>query len=372
MTEVVCAWQMRLMTDADPLLVASVYTALQLPIFFMVIPAGVLTDLADRRQVMIWTHAWLAFSLGLLLWLTLSDELTPTLLLLGLPLIAVGQAIRMPGMSTLIPDLVEKAQIPAAVSLNSIAQNTSRMLGPALAGVVIASVGVSAVLALNLVLMAAIVWLFVRLPYQSEHPHGAMTWPRFVSAVAEGVRFSASTNWQRNILIRLGVLFVCASPIPALMAVRFSTSELYGYMYACFGAGSLLGLIAIARLGHKNMDQRLNRGLVVCAFAVTLSGATDEPALAGPLLAIVGGSWIFGSNSLLVAAQTQLATRMRGRGLSFLYAVGTACLGGGGLIWGAIARSIGHPTTLVAAGLCLLLLMAITFRLSVTKVTAET
>ena len=51
MTEVACAWQMRIMTDADPLLVASVYTALQLPIVLLVIPAGVLTDLADRQRV---------------------------------------------------------------------------------------------------------------------------------------------------------------------------------------------------------------------------------------------------------------------------------------------------------------------------------
>ena len=86
MTEVACAWQMRIMTDADPLLVASVYTAMQLPILFLVIPAGVLTDLADRRRVMIWTHVWLGASLGLIAWLVSPDATGVT-----------GQAIDMNG-----------------------------------------------------------------------------------------------------------------------------------------------------------------------------------------------------------------------------------------------------------------------------------
>lgn len=78
MTEVACAWQMRVMTDADPLAVAAVYTALQLPIMFLVIPAGVIADLSDRRRGMMWTHAWLAFSMGILLWLTWAGRITPT------------------------------------------------------------------------------------------------------------------------------------------------------------------------------------------------------------------------------------------------------------------------------------------------------
>ena len=372
MTEVACAWQMRLMTDADPLLVASVYTALQLPIVFLVIPAGVLTDLADRRRVMIWTHVWLAFGLGTLFWLTVSERITPLLLLVVLPLIAVGQALRMPGIATLIPDLVSTRQIPAAVSLNSMAQTSSRIVGPALAGAVIASTGVAAVLAVNATVMVLIVCLFLRLKYHPEKNNLPLSRQRFFSAITEGMQFAAATRWQRNILIRLGTFFACSAAIPALMAVRFDDSETYGFMYACFGGGSLLGLLIIGKLGHQKLDRRLTGALFACALLMMLFGLIDRPALAAFFLAGIGASWIFCSNSIMVAAQMQLDSSIRGRGLSLIFAVGTACLAGGGLLWGMVARTTSATTALVASGVCLLLLLAATHRLSISAPSSET
>lgn len=365
MTEVACAWQMRLMTDADPLLVASVYTALQLPIVLLVIPAGVLTDLADRRRVMIWTHVWLGFGLGALFWLTVTERITPLLLLVVLPLIAVGQALRMPGIATLIPDLVSTRQIPAAVSLNSMAQTSSRIIGPALAGALIASTGVAAVLAVNASVMILIIFLFLRLNYRPEKNDLPVSAQRFFDAITEGLRFAAATRWQRNILIRLGTFFACSASIPALMAVRFDDSETYGFMYACFGGGSLIGLLVIGKLGHQKLDRRLTGALFACALFMMFFGLVDRPALAALLLAGIGAGWIFCSNSIMVAAQMQLNSSMRGRGLSFVFAVGTACLAGGGLLWGAVAQITSPTAALVASGLCLLGLLAATHRLSI-------
>ena len=372
MTEVACAWQMRLMTDADPLLVASVYTALQLPIMLLVIPAGVLTDLADRRRVMIWTHVWLGFGLGILFWFTVSERITPLLLLIILPLIAVGQALRMPGVATLIPDLVSTRQIPAAVSLNSMAQTSSRIIGPALAGALIASTGVAAVLAVNATVMVFITFLFLRLRYRSEKNHLPLSRQGFFDAVTEGLRFTAATTWQRNILIRLGTFFACSAAVPALMAVRFDDSETYGFMYACFGGGSLLGLLVIGKLGHQRLDSRLSRSLFFCALLMMLFGTIDHPALAAPLLAGIGACWIFCSNSIMVAAQLQLDSSMRGRGLSFVFAVGTACLAAGGLLWGVVARTTSPTTALLTSGVCLLLLLAATHRLSISSADSQT
>ena len=146
----------------------------------LVIPAGVLTDLADRRRVMIWTHVWLGFGLGALFWLTVTERITPLLLLVVLPLIAVGQALRMPGIATLIPDLVSTQQIPAAVSLNSMAQTSSRIVGPALAGAIIASTGIAAVLAVNASIMILIIFLFLRLSYRPEKNNLPLSRQRFL------------------------------------------------------------------------------------------------------------------------------------------------------------------------------------------------
>ena len=259
MTEVACAWQMRIMTDADPLAVAAVYTALQLPIMFLVIPAGVIADLSDRRRGMMWTHAWLAASMGVLLWLTWTGRITPLSLLVCMPLISIGLSMRMPAIAALIPEMVQTNQIPAAVSLNNVAQNGSRLVGPAVAGAVIAGLGVAAVLALNTAIMALIVVLFLFMRYRPEQGDRVEKPQGFLAAIKEGVLFAALTPWKRNVLIRLSSFFACAAAIPALMAVRFDNSETYGIMYGCFGAGSLLGVLLIARLGYRAAQQQAQR-----------------------------------------------------------------------------------------------------------------
>ncbi len=365
MTEVACAWQMRVMTDADPLLVASVYTVFQLPIMFLVIPAGVIADLSDRRRGMMWTHAWLAFSLGVLFLLTWSGRITPLSLLICLPLVSIGLSMRMPAIAALIPEMVQTHEIPAAVSLNNVAQNGSRLVGPALAGAIIAGLGVAAVMALNTAIMALIVLLFLLMRYSPEQGDRAAKPPGFLAAVKEGVLFAALTPWKRNILIRLSIFFACAASVPALMAVRFDNSETYGIMYGCFGAGSLLGVLVIARLGYRQLNNRLNGGLLIGAVCIMLFGLVDRPLLAGPLLACIGASWLFCMNSIMVAAQMQLEPAIRGRGLSFIYTLGTASLAGGGLIWGAVARATSPAVALLAAGASLLLALAATYRLNI-------
>ena len=365
MTEVACAWQMRVMTDADPLAVAAVYTVLQLPIMFLVIPAGVIADLSDRRRGMMWTHAWLAFSLGVLFWLTWSGRITPLSLLVCLPLISIGLSMRMPAIAALIPEMVQTDQIPAAVSLNNVAQNGSRLVGPALAGAIIAGLGVATVLALNTAIMALIVLLFLLMRYRPEQVDRGAKPQGFLAAIKEGVLFAALTPWKRNVLIRLSIFFACAAAVPALMAVRFDNSQTYGIMYGCFGAGSLLGVLVIARLGYRRLNNRLNGGLLFGALCIMLFGLVDRPLLAGPLLACIGASWLFCLNSIMVAAQMQLEPGIRGRGLSFVYTLGTASLAGGGLIWGAVARGTSPAVALLAAGACLLLALAATYRLSI-------
>ena len=365
MTEVACAWQMRIMTDADPLAVAAVYTALQLPIMFLVIPAGVIADLSDRRRGMMWTHAWLAASMGVLLWLTWTGRITPLSLLVCMPLISIGLSMRMPAIAALIPEMVQTNQIPAAVSLNNVAQNGSRLVGPAVAGAVIAGLGVAAVLALNTAIMALIVVLFLFMRYRPEQGDRVEKPQGFLAAIKEGVLFAALTPWKRNVLIRLSSFFACAAAIPALMAVRFDNSETYGIMYGCFGAGSLLGVLVIARLGYRRLNNRLNGGLLVSAACIMLFGLVDRPLLAGPLLACIGASWLFCLNSIMVAAQMQLEPAIRGRGLSFIYTLGTASLAGGGLLWGAVARAFSPTAALIASGVCLLGCLAATYRLSI-------
>ena len=354
MTEVACAWQMRLMTDADPLMVAAVLSFLQFPIFILVIPAGVIADLADRRRIMSYAHVWMSIIMLALLFLMSSGDITPVLLLACMPLVAIGQALRMPTIGTLIPDLVPRAEIPSAISLNGMAQNGSRVLGPAIAGTLVGLWGPSSVFGINAISAAIVALLFARLTYESSAPEEGISAARFLKAITDGLRFAASTRWQRNILTRFGLFFLCVASVPALMAVRFDSSVIYGIMYGCFGAGAMLGLVLLSKLhGTANMEQRIAVGKVIGAISLVSLGTTTHWAVAGPLLFVSGASWIFCSNSYMVSAQLQLPNAVRGRGLSFVYAVGMACLALGAATWGYVAKHADPETALMLAGLCL-------------------
>ena len=96
-----------------------------------------------------------------------------------------------------------------------------------------------------------------------------------------------------------------------------------------------------------------------------LFGAFNRPVAAAPLLACIGASWIFCTNTIMVAAQTQLDPAIRGRGLSYIFTLGTISMAGGGLLWGAVARAVSPTAALVASGVCLLACLAATHRLSI-------
>ncbi len=353
MTEVASAWQMRLMTNADPLMVAAVLSFLQLPVFLLVIPAGVMADLADRRKLMVYAHAWVCLNMIGLVLLTSSGLITPAWLLAGLSLVAIGQALRMPTVGTLLPDLVDTREIAAAVSLNGMAQNGSRVIGPAIAGTIVALWGPSTVYGINALSAIVVVVLFASLDYRATTLQ-RLDWASFAAAVGEGLRFAAATPWQRHILIRFGLFFLCATAVPALMAVRFDTSVTYGVMYGCFGLGAIAGLVLVSRLRRtSHAEQRIAVGIIAGAASLVFLDITADWRIAGPLLVLSGASWTFCSNSYMVAAQLQLPSAVRGRGLSFVYGVGMACLAGGSASWGYIARRTDPETALMLAGLCL-------------------
>ena len=138
------------------------------------------------------------------------------------------------------------------------------------------------------------------------------------------------------------------------MAVRFDDSTTYGIMYGCFGAGAIVGLVLVSRLrGRSEAEHRIAAGISGGALSLLLLGTTSQWLIAGPLLAISGASWTFCSNSYMVAAQLQLPNRVRGRGLSFVYATGMACLALGSALWGFIARLAEPGIALMLAGVCL-------------------
>src|SRR5260370_28421621 len=135
--------------DADPLTVSLVQVASSLPMFLFALPAGALADTVDKRRFLIGTEIVLAIvaaASAMLVWLNL---VTPSILLLFTFLLGAGAAFTAPAWQSVVPQLVPKQDLAAAVASNGVGVNISRAIGPALGGVVIGGVGVRAAVLLH-------------------------------------------------------------------------------------------------------------------------------------------------------------------------------------------------------------------------------
>ena len=140
MNDVAAAWMMTSMTTT-PLWVALVQSASTLPVFLLGLPSGALADILDRRRYFIMTQFWIAGVATLLCLTVISGVMTPPLLLALTFANGIGLAMRWPVFSAIVPELVPRSQLPAALALNGISMNASRIVGPLVAGALIASAG---------------------------------------------------------------------------------------------------------------------------------------------------------------------------------------------------------------------------------------
>jgi MFS family permease len=144
MQSVGAAWLMTSLTTS-PLLVALMQTAVSLPVFLVGLPAGALADVVDRRKLLLVTQGWMllaALALGLL---TLAGLTSAWTLLVFTFLLGLGAALNGPAWQAVVPDLVERRELQAAVALDATGFNVARAVGPAHGGFVVAAAGPAAV-----------------------------------------------------------------------------------------------------------------------------------------------------------------------------------------------------------------------------------
>jgi MFS family permease len=148
--------------DADPLTVSLVQVASSLPMFLFALPAGALADIVDKRRFLIGSEIFLTVVAAMSAVLVWFDLINPSILLLFTFLLGAGAAFTAPAWQSIVPQLVPKQDLSAAVASNGVGINISRAIGPALGGVVIGGLGIAAPFWLNAVsnfaVIAALLW----------------------------------------------------------------------------------------------------------------------------------------------------------------------------------------------------------------------
>ena len=252
MQSVGAAWLMTSLT-ASPLLVALMQTATSLPILLVGLPAGTLADIVDRRKLLLATETWMllaALTLGVL---TLADLTSVWTLLLFTFLLGLGAALDAPAWQAVMPELVEREELPQAVALHATGFNVSRAIGPAIGGLVVAAAGPAAVFLLNAVsFLGVLVVLFRwrRPRVTSDAPPEDM-----LGATAAGLRYVRHAPALQAVLVRMAVFILGASALWALLPLVVRQELGLG----ASGYGIVLGSLGFGAVGCALLLPRLRR-----------------------------------------------------------------------------------------------------------------
>lgn len=339
----------------SPILVALMQTATSLPVFLVGLPAGALADILDRRRFLLFWQGWMlvvAVALGVCTWL---NWMSPWLLLTLTFVLGLGAAMSAPAWQAIIPELVPRSELSAAVALNGAGFNIARAVGPALGGFVVAATGPAAVFLLNATSFLGVMVVLYR--WRRVHRPSALPAERLVGAMRAGVRYVRYAPALQTVLIRTAVFISCGSALWALLPL-VARQELqlgavgYGALLGCLGAGAVLAAVYLPKVQQRiSVDQLLIVSTLVFAIATLVLAYIHQVFVVGLALMAGGFAWLLIMSSLNVATQTTVPAWVQARSLGVYQLVFQGGLAIGSAVWGLVAQQAGNQIALLSAAI---------------------
>lgn len=297
----------------------SLLTLAQLgPLLLLSLVGGALADAIDRRVLLIIVSVeQLAFSLVLA---AVAAPAEPSLggMVAVVLAIGIGQAVFAPTYSALMPTLVQRRDLTGAVALNSANMNLSRVIGPAIGGVLYARIGAPAVFVGNAVtylFIIAALW-GVKLP-PIVHRGQESGLRRMIGGFAVARRDRVVGRCLTTMVVFSFFSLPFVVEMPVLAADNFGIpvkSGAYGLLYACFGLGAVIGALSIGTfLAGQDLAKVVRLGLGGFAISLTTFALLRNPAPAYPMAVIVGFCYFATVTSLSTVLQHRLDDSVRGR-----------------------------------------------------------
>lgn len=364
MHEVGASWLMTTL-NSSPAVVSLVQAATTLPVFIFALFAGALADRMDKRRMLIAINVFLLLIVSTLTVLVHFDLVTPLTLILFTLAIGTGTAFMAPAWQAVVPTLVPREALQPAIALNSMGINISRAIGPALAGVLIATVGLSAPFAINAlsyicIIAALLLWKNTSTPVKTSQP--------IAGAMMTGLRHVAHNSPLKATLMRSFSFFIFASAYWALLPlvvrnINEDGATLYGTLLTLIGLGAVVGALTLPRLRARlDANQMAVAGSIGTASAMLILALVRDPVMAGIATLVGGFSWIAVLTTFNVSAQMSLPNWVRARGLAVNLMVFFGSMSAGAALWGQVATATATSTTLVIAAIGLLIGIPLTQR----------
>jgi len=354
MQQVAQSWLVYRLTGSATLL-GIVGFATQIPVFGLGPIAGVIIDRYSPHRVTVLTQSAALVQALLLSLLTLMGWVQPAhIILLGFVL-GIVNAFDMPARQALVNQMVDAKDLSNAVALNSSMINAARIVGPGLAGVVVAKVGEGACFMINTVSYLAVIMalLAMKLPKKSDESARQFS---IAHSLVEGLRYTLATVPIRDVLLLLGLVGFMGMPYMTLMPVfaaeiHKSGADALGLMLRAVGFGALIGALFLAQratvlgLGRIIVIATLEFGLGLIVFTVSRVFWLSLVILMG-----VGFGWMVLIAASNTALQTLADNEMRGRVMSLFSMMLVGMAPFGSLLAGWLADRIGAPLVVATGG----------------------
>lgn len=353
MQNVAQAWLIYRLTDSAALL-GLVGFAGQVPVFLISPLSGALADRCDRRRILLITQTvsmLLAFALAAL---TLAGVVREWHVFLLAVLLGITNAVDVPARQAFVVEIVGKADLNNAIALNSSTFNTARVFGPAIGGLLLASIGEGWCFFVNgvsyLPVIAGLLSMRLQPFARSAVPGSAL------AHMAEGFRYAARTTPIRALLLLLALISVMGVPYSVLMPI-FADRVLHGganalgLLMGAAGVGSLLGALTLAHrrsvLGLGNWVARAAAGFGAALILFSLSHWFWVSLL---LLVPVGFCMIIEMASTNTLIQAMVPDHLRGRVMAIYVMMLLGMAPFGALLAGAVAQWLGAQATVALGG----------------------
>lgn len=342
------AWLMWELTKS-PTWVGWMSASRNLPLLFLSIPAGALADRFHRSRMLATTQTSMGIAATLMAILTWLGWMDPVMLLvLGLCL-GIGNAFNATSWQSLVPDLVPRSLVPSAVALNSVSFNLARAIGPALGGVVVATLGAAVAFGLNAISYVAVVVavLIVGRGMQAHQHDGSSVFRSMVT----GIKFARHTQAFRRVLA-LGTLFALGTAsLSAMLPVK--AEELggdaggYGLLLGMMGAGAMLGGITLTRANRRLRSKAVPVTIALTGVSGVCAGLSASMVTAAMSMFAVGIFWLTTLANLNSSIQLMSPDWVRGRAVSLWLLAHAGWVPVGAILAGVIAEEIGAGPTMV-------------------------
>lgn len=347
------AWLVYRLTGSEVLL-GLIGFADRVPVFVLGLAGGLAADRFDRHRLVMATQVAAMLQALALAALVIGGAATVPLIFALAALQGVISAFDLPARQSFISTMVEMDDLPNALALNSSLFNAARVIGPALAGIVVATLGEGPCFLLNGVSYLAVIACLAAMRFERRPVPAASGSTR--THLAEGLAYAWRTKPIRALLLLLGVVSLCGMPYAVLMPV-FAGEVLgggargLGTLMGATGVGAFAAAVALARrrsvagLGRVVAMGSIGFGLTLGAFASSRSFA-----LSCALLALAGFSMITHAAATNLLLQSLCPDPLRGRVMSLYSIMFVGMAPWGSLLAGGLASAAGSPAAVAAGG----------------------